>query len=439
MKRASQSHGFPGFLLGLLFVFVAEDALAIGSVEIGDGAYTMEAIGSGRLTGAFFHYPTKEHVFPEEDDGLGSGVLRLILEGDLGAHTDYEIHVFTALARSPEAGLGGAFSRAGSSASPYRYPHLSLEYWDDGYVKGDLGIDRFVFQVSADPVSLSMGRMPINYGVTNIFTPNDFFAPFSVAAINTIYKPGVDAVKLAVETGMLSSVELVGVLGYDEAAVPDWADFALLLRMSRVFGKFEWALLGGKLAERWVVGGSMQGEIGRVGVRGEGHLGFRDVDGDGKMDHVDSHGSSNDALYARFAFGVDILFAWHNASIGAEYLFLSDGMSSPANYWLRLGNAYPDDQMYLGNHYGGISLGADIVPILRLNTMGLVNARDGSGLAGVSLAYNISDESDFILGALVPFGERPRANPVDPGGPPILESEYGTLPFTVYFESRFYF
>lgn len=416
---------------------------AIGQVELGDGQYTMEAIGSGRLTGAFFHYPNGENAFPEEDDGLGAGVLRLILEGALGGHLNYEVNLYSTLAHSGRASsgagdMGSAFARAGSSVSCYRYPHLSLAYWEDGYIAGDVGVDRFVFQLSAEPVIITVGRQPLNYSVTSLFVPNDFFAPFSVAAINTIYKPGVDALKIGIETGMQSGVEVVGVLGYGPDGVPDWGHSALLLRASRVFDKFEWALLGGKLAGRWVAGASMQGEIGRVGVRGEGHLGFGDQDGLGGPDDFDGDGRWQDEMYSRFALGFDMLFTWQNAAIGAEYFFQSDGIETPASYWLRFGSLFPDDQLFFGKHYLGFSCGADIVPILRLQTMGIFNAKDGSGLAGFSLAYNISDESDFILGMFIPWGKRPGVNDAH-AGMVELRSEYGILPLSVYLESRFYF
>jgi len=428
-----------GVVVGLVSLFGGGPALAINEWEIDDGAYTMEAIGSGRLTGAFFHYPAEEDVFPADDDGLGAGVLRLILEGGLGYHVGYEINIYSSLARSGTAGLGGAFDRAGSATSPYRYPHLSLRYWEDGSVQGELGIDRFVFQVSASPLLLTVGRMPINHGVTSIFVPNDFFAPFAVAAINTVYKPGVDGLKIGIETGMQSGVELVGVLGYGVDGAPDWAYSALLLRARRVFGNCAWALLGGKLAGRWIVGASMQGELGPLGVRGEGHLGFRDRDGLDGADDLDGDGPWLGDAYTRFALGLDMLFAWQNASIVLEYFFQSDGIDGPKNYWQRLTSLFPDDQLFFGKHYVGLNFGLDIIPILRFNSIGILNAADGSGLAGVSLAYNISDESDFILGMFVPWGKRPEADNGLPDAPPVLHSEFGILPLTVYLESRFYF
>ncbi|WAS91895.1 hypothetical protein [Nannocystis punicea] len=43
---------------------------------------------------------------------------------------------------------------------------------------------------------------------------------------------------------------------------------SLLARAGFVGGGFEWGILCGKVAERWVVGGSAQGDAGPIGLRG---------------------------------------------------------------------------------------------------------------------------------------------------------------------------
>jgi len=198
----------------------------------------------------------------------------------------------------------------------------------------------------------AIGRMPINHSVTYIFTPNDLFAPFSATAINKIYKPGVDALRVNLALGQLSALELTGVLGSDPDGVPGWQQSAVLLRASTVALKVQWALLGGKLAERWMLGASFQGEVGPLGLRGEGHLGFPDRDGDGTLDEGSDRG-----LHARAALGVDHRFEWRNAQLALEGLYQSDGAWDTAGYLGRLSGLYPDDQPYLGRLYVGLSAG----------------------------------------------------------------------------------
>jgi hypothetical protein len=289
--------------------------------------------------------------------------------------------------------------------------------------------------LKADPVSLTLGRFAVNYSVTNIFTPNDFFAPFSATAINTVYKPGVDALRFAVAAGSFTSFELVRVLGYDDDGVPTWGRSALLGRSSTVLGGIEWALLGGKLAERWIVGASAQGELGPIGLRCEGHAGFADRNGDGKLDPSDAV-PGRPRVHGRLSAGLDVPFEWHNTTIGAEYEFLSDGASAPDRYLERWLARFPDDPTQLGQHYVGASVRGEIIPILRAAVLGMLNPADYSGLASVSLSYSIADEAEFVGGVLVPWGERPTTTAA---GLPVPASEYGLLPLAAFGETRFYF
>jgi hypothetical protein len=433
------SHLFVSLLCALLFAIIPVKSLAIGEARSEDGDYSIEAIGMGRLTGAYMHFPNEPILYPNGDDGLAAMVLRLILEGDLGSFVDYEANFFTDISRVPPLGLQGAFATAGSTQSRYRYEHLSWRYWEDGAIEGQMGLDRFVFDINADPMTISMGRMPINYSVTNIFTPNDFFAPFSVTAINTIYKPGVDALRVTVATGMLSTIEISGVLGYDDA-VPAWGQSAVIAHLRTVVLDYEWALLGGKLAQRWVVGASAQGAAGPVGIRFEGHVGFPDIEGNFELDDIDGDEREEDGIHTRLALGLDVPFEWHNASIGMDYMYISDGSSNPEEYVERAGQMFPDDLMYLGRHYLGVSLGGELVPILTLGMMGLINLEDASGLGSVMLIYSIADEADAVIGIMVPWGELPDVG-ISPSGELLLDmqSEMGASPITAFLETRFYF
>ncbi|MFO7564512.1 MAG: hypothetical protein R6X02_17840, partial [Enhygromyxa sp.] len=305
-------------------------------------------------------------------------------------------------------------------------------YWESGAILGQLGVDRASMRLSFDSVNLDIGRFPITYSVTGMFTTNDFFAPFSATAVNRIYKPGVDAIRLSTGIGPTASVDVVGALGYDpQSDRPSWAHTAVFARAAIVGAGFEWAALGGKVSQRWVAGGSVQGDAGPLNLRAEFHVGFPDAEGDGRD-------QSDRPIYGRVAAGPSMMFAWQNAMISAEYLFASDGAATPSGYVERALAGYTDDQPYLGRHYVAAAYAMEIIPILRGSVTGLVNASDGSGLAGGSLIYNVADESDLILGVFVPWGRGLRG--VDSGtGFPRLGSELGLSPLSVYLEARVFF
>lgn len=390
--------------------------------------------GSVRLTGAFLHFDDEPTLFPNGDDALLASVFRVIAERDLGRHFGIEMNYFMDLSRVPGGGsVAGAFSTAGSTDSVYRSPWLTYGFWNDGSVRGRLGTDRFVVDAQAGPVNIAVGRFPITYSVTGLLTPNDFFAPFSAAAVNRIYKPGVDAVRVGSTLGMKSSIEVVGVLGNDDGGTPTWGRSGLVARAARVQWGFEWSVLGGKVAERWVAGASSQGDVGPVSLRGEAHVGVPDRDGDGR-------GAEDDdaPIHVRLAAGPSVNVGWHGLTLAAEYSFISDGAKQPELYLARALERFPDDQPQLARHYVSASGGAEIVPILNASVFALVNANDGSGLTGLSLIYSVADEADIIGGLFVPWGGDPFATG-DPTAPVGLRSEQGASPLTVYLEARAFF
>jgi hypothetical protein len=175
--------------------------------------------------------------------------------------------------------------------------------------------------------------------------------------------------------------------------------------------------------------GRNQADLVSFSLRGEGHVGFPDRS---ERRHPD------DTTHVRLAVGVDKMFAWHNSTIGAEYAYYSDGAGRPEDYLERAEHLYPDDLSYLGRHYVGLIAGGEIIPILRAGAVVLVNPADLSGIASLSLVYNIADEADFLGGLLAGWGEGPKAAATLPLTL-VLHSEYGATPVAAFLETRFYF
>ncbi|MGB1013444.1 MAG: hypothetical protein ACPG4T_04855, partial [Nannocystaceae bacterium] len=309
--------------------------------------------GALRLTGAFLHFPDEPLLFANGDDGMVLGEGRFILNAPAGKHVRFDVNTFVDVSRLPAGGaLSGAFTSASSSGSVYRTRYLSWNYWGNGGVSGNLGLDRAAVSFLAGPVKIDVGRFPLNYTVTGAFTPNDVYAPFSATTVNRIFKPGVDALRFSFAAGTLASIDVMGVLGYGANDAPTWGRSSVLARAGLVGGGFEWAVLGGKLAERWIVGGSAQGDAGPIGLRTEFHVGFPDADGNGRK-----QADNERPIYVRAAGGPNVSFAWHNTSLSAEYMFVSDGESSATNYLDRAAQLLPDDVPYLGRHYVSASFG----------------------------------------------------------------------------------
>ena len=410
----------------LTLVLSARPARAIGSAEGHDASIT--AVGDAWLLMAYYHsWSLTPPLAPPPDDGIAAGVLRLLLDGHLPHDVGYEANFYFELERGPTFLGANTFATASSFNTPYRSPYVAWSFWNRGSVQGQMAIDRLRFHKTFGDVDISVGRFPINHSVTYLFTPNDFFAPFSATTLNKMYKPGVDAVRVNVGLGQLSGLEVLGVLGNDTSGTPAWSQSAVTARLETVLWGFHGSVIGGKLAERWIVGGTVQGDLAGIGLRAEGHLGMPDRDGNGRLDGP---------IYGQLAARVEHSWPWHNLNIGAEYAYFSDGAAAAADYVARAARLFPDELPYLGQHYAGVNATIDLIPILNLAVVGLVNALDGSGITTCTLTYNASNEVDVSLGVLGGWGYRPR---VMADGTPYLRSEFGTTPLTGYLQTNIAF
>jgi hypothetical protein len=422
----------------LYLLFLPKPAHAFVSIESTDGKYSLDINGALVLNGGY--YSDSSGLLDNTNGGMNSSSVRFIAMGTLFKNLDFELDGFGWVS-SNKPYVDGAFAGISYTASSYRTRWLSsyyfYQYSAPGSVSGGYGWDRMFLRYNFERTSISLGRMPLNYSVASGFTINDFFVPFSASSINTVYKPGVDAMTVTVQTGNLSNIELIGALGNDQAYDPlegsfTWADSAVLAYARTVLFNIELALIGGKLAGKWIVGGSLQADAGRVSLYTEGHVGFPDKDGDLYMDIKDG----SNKIHTKLVTGFRFMFNKRNATLGGEYAFFSNGVN-PEEYVLDLVTAtYPDELPYSGKHYGSISYGIELHPLINIAGMALMNFTDLSGLLSASLAFSIGDNADLVAGALIPWGKGPTQT--DDFWPE-FQSEFGTSPITGFTELRYYF
>ncbi|MBU1656470.1 MAG: hypothetical protein KJ558_16890, partial [Gammaproteobacteria bacterium] len=115
----------------------------------------------------------------------------------------------------------------------------------------------------------------------------------------------------------------------------------------------------------------------------------------------------------------------------------SDGADAPDDYLTRAQALFPDDLGFLGQHYAGVRVAGEIIPILGVSVAALLDAADGSGLAITSLRYDVADEAVFTGGLLLPWG-RKQAGDATPAAAS-LTSEFGLWPVAAFLETRIHF
>ncbi len=396
-----------------------------------DGQISMDVNGALRLNTGYAKSLKETDLMISQ--GTNTSVFRVIATGKIAEKLDFELDVFGAMGAIPAA-ADRAITNASLTVSTYRNPRLDQSY-QRASVSGGYGLDRAFVRFNARRVSVALGRMPINYTIAGLFAINDFFAPFSASSINTVYKPGVDAVKLAVESGTLSNIELAGVLGHSLADgntdEPSVRESAVMLHARTAIGPLDMSVTGGRLAAKWLAGGALQGDVGPITLYTEGHAGIRDrTIGAVPRDSL----GVVDRKYLQVMVGARWMGGRRNTVLSVEYAYLSNGVS-PDRYGDLMRLLYADEFTHPGTQYAGMSAGMELHPLLQLAGLYVMNVIDKSGLGSASLAASIGDNAEWVTGALLPFGKRATVKENNP----VIRSEFGDMPFTAYTELRYYF
>ncbi len=385
----------------------------------GDNGYFI-ARGAVDLSGDYSRYQGAEMLFSDRTLGRGMTSLRLLAEAMAGEHLRFDLNVYqnfrTQSSRSPLF--------ASTLPRDYRTQYLDAD-WGSQDVAAPVAVDRLSMMVYLGPVDLTLGRQPIGLGTNFIFTPNDLFHPFSAGAMDTAFRPGSDALRLDWRVGQLSKITAISAVGYDEDDWPSYKESALLLRASTNWLEFDWSLLGGKSRERYLVGAAISGELWDFGVRMEGNVSFPD---------------EGEVAFAQVAGGFD--YRWENTlHLMVEYYYHGNGEAKSSRYLAHVMTGGLELDPYMGEHYLGVMLNGEALPVLTIQGAILANLTDPSVYFSPALTYNAADEVDLIVTGAIPLGHRATVKTSGAGllSLPELGSEYGTYPYMISFLTRIYF
>ena len=403
----------------LLWVFTATPAPAFYEWQGENGRIDLR--GFIQTFGAFTVNPEDESFYPHDTDVSGGEVGRLLVLAKKGDHVGFEFNGFQTYTTTTG-------TLAGLQNTPLVFPQRSaaLEWNPIQETDRDarLGVDWMNLRLSSERVDMTLGRQPINLATVFYFTPNDFFAPFAPQAFFRIYKPGVDAARAEIRLGGLSQLSLIDVLGYkpDPSTANGWSRepsldrSSVLARVSTSISNFEWGLLGGRVYDRSIVGGSIQGELaGWLGIRAEGHFAAAapgGLDGLAKV-AVDLEHRFENSLTVR-------LEPYYNSS--------GYGYGQQVNTSIQAG---PLQSMFGAKAYTALDFGYEFSPLLTGEVLTIANWIDPSYLISFYSVYSLSNEAEFSLGLSLPIGTGPRNGEV--------KSEFGLLPASVSAELRYYF
>ena len=170
--------------------------------------------------------------------------------------------------------------------------------------------DRAMVRYARDKWEAHIGRQRINWGINNVWNPNDLFNAFNFLDFDYEERPGSDAVRVMLHPAMDHTVELAYALGNG----PDDHIAAGLYRFNR--RRYDYQVLAGLYRTDLVLGGGWAGHIRDAGFKGEASWFLP------KDKPLDSTGVFTASLMADRTFG-------NNWYVSASYLYNSLGNPAP--------------------------------------------------------------------------------------------------------------
>lgn len=298
------------------------------------------------------------------------------LAAGIGQHFSTEVWLDTEV-------LAGSFLeseefRAGQNLAFDEFADLdwTIKSSDDYQIRQSLF--RLTASASYGTVRAVVGRQRIAWGTGFVWTPTDVLNPVSPVAIERDEKAGVDAAYVEYALGPMTRVEAAFAPSRDAERT------SVAGRFSSHAGEFDVSAMGGRIRDAWIFGGDYAGYLGNAGFRGE----------------------------AAFTSGMGRNFV--RAVVNADYNFPGDYYTFVELHYNGSGATDPDEYDYsqllngqtlnLGKYYAAASVSKSFTPLVAGSFYGILNANDGSGLAGPAVIWSARENLELSASAYVFFG-----------------------------------
>lgn len=347
--------------------------------------------------------------------------LRLMLE-DHGGGAEWSVH-----AVATRQNFRGVPASTAHSSDLFRFRRLAAESTSGDGVRRqtrlDWALERIAYKKRFGATSLSVGRQPIDWGAGRFWQPLNVFGAFAPTALDTDYKPGIDAAVFNWYPSDFSSLTAVYALApHDDRTIKNSG----ALHYQRQVGQTsQFALLAGEVIGQRQLGASFESDWRGIGWRIEAL-------------HTQAKQTGGNTLF--WIAGVDYQFD-KGTLVSAEWYHNGRGASSEADLPVLLTDRLVTSglQPQLSQRVLGLSVQQDITPLISASyTLLATPLKDAAGsyhsslLHQLSLVYSLSNESDLLLSMSLGTGKgldaqaRPR-------------SEFGATPTNATLRWRHYF
>ncbi len=379
---------------------------------------------------------------PDNDaDGTSQTLLRVEIAGRPLPTLAYEIHAVQGLefSTSPSSGMlgGGALFAGAPRRSRYRALDLSEDWLgDDADLGAPAWIDRAALKLALPWADLTLGRQALSFGKAYFWNPLDVFLAFDPRQFDRAYKAGVDAARVDLPLGDFSGLTLLGVLGrrldplgaWSEGeggrAAASWYGSALLARLFGNLAGWDLGLQGGKLYGGWQVGAAASGERWGLELRAEAAWFW--AEDSGPLPLLPAEPELRDALSAVLGLGRRF-----EGDLVVELEYLYQGAGDPDDLMAAALRQAGGATYHWSRNVLGLMGSYPLHPLWQSSLALLLSLDDGSALLQPGLVFSVADEAELLLGALLPWGERPAGL--------TLRSEFGSYPAMGYLQFTQYF
>jgi len=364
-----------------------------------------------------------------------SSVARIIFEGDSHNKYSYELHAIQAYNYSNiDTGVTGR-------DTSMLYTDLGDNWIEKTDQAANYYIDRANIKFSVQDLDIHFGRLAVGFGKPFFWNLFDYYgSPY----LNQEYKAGIDALRIDRAISSFSGINLVinqqKILTQSGSYLQNNATqsyqrlgskeaMGLLLRGYTTVKDTDYALLYKKEPEGHRVGIELDGEIGSVNFYDE----ITYLWGSEEIPMPGSYQGNLLKNYLMNVLGVNYRFD-NSLQITAEHLFNGIGDSNNLDASnIRYKNGVSTS---LNNHLSGVSLSYEFNPLLVGRYDSKLAWEDSSQQHNFSFIRSITDNVDLIAGGQINIGDRPNG---DNWQNPNIQSEFGRLTNSFYFELKCYF
>ncbi len=351
--------------------------------------------------------------------------LRLMWQGSHSSNVQWQFHAKTS--HQFQRGFAGA---ALHSSQWFRHKPLSGDWFErndhDSSAQLSLEIDRAFYEYRFNKLELRIGRQSIDWGSGRFWQPLNVFGAFAPAALDTEYKPGVDALVTTWYPSEFSTLTAAYV--FSPARDEEGTEHSVALHYrNRVGEQTELSFLAVQVLGNDVLGAALESEWQGMGWRLEAS--YQDVP---ESDDVGLFVVAG--VDYQFENGTTVMAEWYGNDFGASK---ASELTTVQTHTLFQHGLLP----HLSKRVFAVSASREVMPLLkgqytvlasRLDDDNSLGGQSSSLLHQLNLTYSLSNESELLFSLSVPNGK-------GLGLQGQLQSEFGHLPASAVLQYRRYF